>query len=58
MLECCPDVHAIAGKAKILNSVREILGLHRERYVFPASLLVTKVSGDGVDSVFMGVFKV
>jgi hypothetical protein len=41
-----------------MNTVREILGLHRERYVFPACVLVTKVSGDGVDSVFMGVFKV
>ncbi|GAX73193.1 hypothetical protein CEUSTIGMA_g646.t1 [Chlamydomonas eustigma] len=46
------------GKAKILDSSREILGLHKDRYVFPASLFVTKVSGDGMDSVFMGVFKI
>lgn len=45
------------GKAKILDTVREVLGLHKERYVFPARIMVTKVSGDGMDSVFMGVFK-
>lgn len=45
------------GKAKIIDSMRSVLGLHRERYVFPTRLLVSKVSGDGMDSVFMGVFK-
>ncbi len=35
-----------------------MLCLHRERHVFPASVYVTKASGEGMDSVFMGVFKV
>lgn len=47
-----------AGKAKILDTVREVVGLHHERYVFPAKIAVTKVSGTGVDSMFMGVIKV
>jgi hypothetical protein len=37
--------------------VREVVGLHKERYVFPISIAVTKVSGTGQDSVFMGVAK-
>lgn len=45
------------GKAKIIDSVREVLGLHRDRYVFPTRLKVSKVSGNGPDSVFMGMFR-
>ena len=47
-----------AGHAKILDSVREVVGLHKERYVFPVSILVSKVSGTGDDALFMGVVKV
>jgi PAS domain S-box-containing protein len=46
------------GKAKILDSVREVVALHKERYVFPLRLVVTKVSGAGQDSLFMGVLRV
>jgi PAS domain S-box-containing protein len=45
------------GKGKIIDSFREVLGLHKDKYVFPTRVLVTKVSGEGVDSVFMGLFK-
>ncbi len=37
------------GEARILDSVREVVGLHRERYVFPLNLCVTKLSGVGTD---------
>lgn len=46
------------GKAKILDQQREVVAMHKERYVFPISVLVTKVSGQGADSMFMGVLKV
>ena len=46
------------GKAKILDSVREVVALHKERYVFPLRLVVTRVSGAGQDSLFMGVLRV
>ncbi|KAJ9530074.1 hypothetical protein QJQ45_023353, partial [Haematococcus lacustris] len=44
------------GKAKILDQLREFVALHKDRYVKPISVFVTKVSGIGEDSVFMGVF--
>ncbi len=46
-----------AGKAKILDSVRDVVALHKERHVFPVKIAVTKVSGSGQDSIFMGVIK-
>lgn len=44
-----------AGKAKILDRVQSVVALHKERYVFPVKLAVTRISGSGSDSVFMGV---
>ena len=41
------------GKARILDSIREVVALHKERFVFPIRLAVTRVSGSGADSVFM-----
>ncbi|KAG2434419.1 hypothetical protein HYH02_012249 [Chlamydomonas schloesseri] len=43
------------GEPHILDTVREVVGLHKERYVFPLALCVTKMSGTGTDSVFLGV---
>lgn len=37
------------GKAKILDSVREVVAIHKDRYVFPLKIAVTKVSGTGAD---------
>ncbi len=34
------------------------MALHKERYVFPLRLAVSKVSGAGDDSLFMGVAEV
>mmetsp|Transcript_10121 Transcript_10121/g.26269 ORF Transcript_10121/g.26269 Transcript_10121/m.26269 type:complete len:2025 (-) Transcript_10121:314-6388(-) len=45
------------GKKRILDSVREVVALHKNRNVFPIQLAVTKVSGVGNDSVFMGVMR-
>ncbi|KAL6757720.1 hypothetical protein V8C86DRAFT_1620236 [Haematococcus lacustris] len=44
------------GKAKILDSTRAFVAVHKDRFVLPISVFVTKVSGVGEDSVFMGVF--
>ncbi|GFH11724.1 PAS domain-containing protein, partial [Haematococcus lacustris] len=46
------------GKAKILDSTRAFVAVHKDRFVLPISVFVTKVSGVGEDSVFMGVFSV
>ncbi|KAG2443203.1 hypothetical protein HYH02_009280 [Chlamydomonas schloesseri] len=43
------------GEPHILDTVREVLALHKERYVFPMQLCVTKMSGTGTDSIFLGV---
>ncbi|KAG2487340.1 hypothetical protein HYH03_014056 [Edaphochlamys debaryana] len=45
------------GEAHMLDIVREVVVLHKDRYVFPVALCVTKLSGIGEDSVFMGVVK-
>lgn len=45
------------GKAKILDSQREVLGQHKENFVFPIRITVTRSSGAGADSIFMGVIK-
>ena len=46
-----------AGKAKIMDSVREVVALHKDRYVFPGRVVVTRASGTGMDSIFMGYIK-
>lgn len=35
----------------------QVVALHKEHYVFPISLAVTRVSGSGAEAVFMGVIK-
>ncbi|KAG2441028.1 hypothetical protein HXX76_003881 [Chlamydomonas incerta] len=49
--------YAAGGEPRILDSVREVIALHKERYVMPMSLCVTKMSGTGTDSVFLGVVR-
>jgi hypothetical protein len=48
---------AFSGKAKILDSLREVVALHRERYVFPIRILVSKTGGSGADATFMGLLQ-
>ncbi|KAF5829405.1 hypothetical protein DUNSADRAFT_16104 [Dunaliella salina] len=45
------------GKKRIIDSIREVVALHKNKNVFPIQLAVTKVSGVGNDSVFMGVLR-
>jgi hypothetical protein len=47
-----------AGKAKILDTDREVVALHKDRFVFPVSIRVSRASGTGQDALFMGVLKV
>lgn len=35
----------------------QVVALHRDHYVFPLTIAVTKVSGSGADGIFMGVLK-
>jgi len=53
---CCLPWHA--EQAKILDSDREVVGLHKQRYVFPLIIHVSKISGAAADSIFLGVVKV
>jgi hypothetical protein len=46
------------GKAQLLNKVNKFVALHKERHVIPVSLTVSKVSGIGEDTMFMGVIEV
>ncbi|KAG2445381.1 hypothetical protein HXX76_000003 [Chlamydomonas incerta] len=45
------------GEPHMLDSVREVVALHKERFVFPVQLCVTKLSGSGSDSIFLGVVR-
>ncbi|KAG2497902.1 hypothetical protein HYH03_004167 [Edaphochlamys debaryana] len=45
------------GQPRMLDSVREVVGMHKDRFVFPLSLCVTKWSGMGADSVFLAVMR-
>ncbi|GIL67639.1 hypothetical protein Vafri_20979 [Volvox africanus] len=49
--------YAATGEAHILDTAREVVGLHKDRYVFPVSICVTKLSGTGSDSVFLGLLR-
>ena len=35
----------------------QVVGLHKERYVFPFSIEVTKASGAGAEAIFVGVLR-
>ncbi|GIM08632.1 hypothetical protein Vretimale_12650 [Volvox reticuliferus] len=45
------------GEPRILDTVRDIVALHKERYVMPLRLCVTKLSGVGMDAVFLGLLR-
>jgi hypothetical protein len=42
----------------VIGQVRPMVALHKQKYVIPIRLGVSKVSGSGADSVFMGVIAV
>eukprot|EP00879_Flechtneria_rotunda_P030004 GHRR01032487.1.p1 GENE.GHRR01032487.1~~GHRR01032487.1.p1 ORF type:complete len:117 (-),score=23.04 GHRR01032487.1:317-667(-) len=39
------------------HDVLQVVAQHKERWVFPVTIAVTKVSGAGADAVYMGVLK-
>lgn len=45
------------GEAVILDTVKEVVALHKDRHVFPVSICVTKLSGLGADAVFLGLIR-
>ncbi|KAG2433266.1 hypothetical protein HXX76_008334 [Chlamydomonas incerta] len=45
------------GQSKVVETVREVVALHRRRHVFPIKLAVSKLSGQGADSQFLGVIR-
>ena len=45
---CCPPSD---------HCIVQVVALHKEHYVFPLTIAVTKVSGSGTDAIFMGVLK-
>ncbi|GAX73356.1 hypothetical protein CEUSTIGMA_g809.t1 [Chlamydomonas eustigma] len=49
--------YLLTGRPTILNQFNEFVILHKDRYVIGIQLRVTKISGFGMDTVFMGVFK-
>ncbi|EFJ45817.1 hypothetical protein VOLCADRAFT_93925 [Volvox carteri f. nagariensis] len=45
------------GEPHILDTVRDVVALHKDRYVFPLQLCVTKLSGVGTDAIFLGLLR-
>ncbi|GIL69032.1 hypothetical protein Vretifemale_11, partial [Volvox reticuliferus] len=45
------------GEPHILDNVRDVVALHKERRVFPLQICVTKLSGVGTDSIFLGLLR-
>jgi hypothetical protein len=41
-----------------MNRTNSFVAMHKERYVLPVSITVTKVSGIGEDTMFMGILEV
>eukprot|EP00775_Hariotina_reticulata_P003515 gene3515-3785_t len=49
--------HATTGKAHILNTMRQVVALHKDRSILPCSLTVARISGIGLDSIYMGILR-
>lgn len=45
------------GEVRILDQVKEVVALHKDRHVFPVEICVTKLSGVGADQVFLGMLR-
>lgn len=46
-----------SGQPHILNRTREVVALHKDRQMFPISLCVARLSGAGMDTLFIGVMR-
>ena len=49
--------HVESGQHHILNKTREVVALHKDRQMFPISLCVARLSGAGMDTLFIGVMR-
>lgn len=54
----CAHVPALSHPLGLLSCNLQMVALHKDRYVFPVSVYVSRFSGNGADSVFMGIIKV
>jgi hypothetical protein len=52
-----PQRYVESGKARILSKTRGVVGLHKNRFCFPLSLCVARLSGVGSDALFIGVMR-
>lgn len=46
------------GKVNVLDSLRELVIVHKDKYIMPIMIGVTRASGTGMESIFMAVFRV
>lgn len=49
--------YVTSGVSRILNTLRQVVGLTKQQAVFPVDLAVSKISGTRQDSIFMGVLR-
>ena len=52
-----PQRYVASGQPHILNKTRPVVALHKDRHMFPLSLHVTRLTGAGRDTLFMGVLR-
>lgn len=45
------------GEPRILDMVKEVVALHKDKHVFPVQICVTKLSGVGAEAVFLGLMR-
>lgn len=45
------------GAPRILDSVKEVVAINKDKQVFPVQICVTKLSGVGADAVFLGLMR-
>lgn len=53
-----PRPPARAGKAQVLDTMRELVIVHKEKHIIPITMGVMRASGTGAESIFMAVFRV
>jgi hypothetical protein len=46
-----------SGQPHMINQTREVVAVHKDRQMFPISLCVARLSGVGMDSLFIGVMR-
>ncbi|GFR49782.1 hypothetical protein Agub_g11721 [Astrephomene gubernaculifera] len=49
--------YAATGEAHILDEVAEVVAMHKDHFVFPINMCVTKLSGGRGDAIFLGLLR-